>query len=85
MRAFILFGGSLGEGTDGSRGEFHLYAIDVFGLDIDFECAAGGDVRVTSLVSDSSSSSGQFTGSAHKKRLLNYKGKRIMESPSWQD
>ena len=91
MRAFLLFGGSLGEGADGSRGEFHLHAIDMLGLDIDFERATGGDVRVTSLVSHSSSSPGQFAGSAHmidilaeisQERLLNYKEHRIMESPS---
>lgn len=78
MRAFILLGGLLGQGADGTGGEFHLHAIDVLGLDIDLEGASSRDIRVTSLVSDGGSSAGQFAGSAHKVDCIITK-----ESVSW--
>ncbi len=87
MRAFFLFGGLLREGADGSRGEFHLDAVDAFRLNIDPEGSFGRDIRVTSFVPDGGSSSGQFAGSAHNifdRGLLNHRGERIMESRSWQ-
>lgn len=73
-RVFSLFGGLLGEGADGSRRKLHLYAVDMLGLHIDFESAASSDIGMASLVSNSSSSSGQFTGSTHRIDCLITKG-----------
>jgi hypothetical protein len=64
-KLFILLGGLLGEGADGTRREFHLHAIDMLGLHIHLESASRRDIGVAALVPDGGSMTGQFTGSAH--------------------
>ena len=56
----------LSKGAEGARGETELHSTDALGLQVDFECPAGGDIGMAAGITGGGSASGQLAYSAHK-------------------
>ena len=56
---------NLGKGANGSGAELHANAANLLGLEIDFECSPGGDIRMASGISGGGAATGEGAYSAH--------------------